>query len=88
MSTIQIISTCPLLSEFVPLAEYQASTPATFSLEETPVLYWHNTNCNASFEGNLPNLHDPKSDVQTDILVTSSYVDLKMLCYVILLFVG
>lgn len=42
--TITALDSEPLLSEFVPLDEYRSSTPATFSLEESPVLYFSSDN--------------------------------------------
>lgn len=38
--TITTLDSDPLVTEFIPLHEYRSSTPASFSLEESPVLHY------------------------------------------------
>jgi hypothetical protein len=40
---VVILRSQVLDSEFMPLAEYQSSTPASFDFEENPVLYYKAT---------------------------------------------
>jgi hypothetical protein len=70
LNSIGILDSAPLETEFVSLAEHQSYTPASFSLEETPVLYFKSTEASAKASASLPRIHE--SNARTDIYVASN----------------
>ncbi|ANB11011.1 hypothetical protein AWJ20_3806 [Sugiyamaella lignohabitans] len=70
---IQTIQSAPLDSEFTPLQEHQSYTPASFSLEENPILYLKSTAAKIETSKPLPQV--PNATVITgDIYISSSYL--------------
>lgn len=65
-TSISYITSSPKDSEYVPLAEHQASTPATFSLEENPVLHHKSIDATLTSSqsiGSIKSMDEIKSDI-------------------------